>query len=123
METPSIKMIVVMTVSLLPFFVGGFYIVLRMLRVKEKAWQRSLLLAAIFTSLLLVIGLILNVALPVLSAWSPLLSVIIFVAIIPKYLTLRPWQAVAIPFGVYMFGHLGIALTLMAIFNAFAVKQ
>ncbi len=120
MEYDSVKTIITHSIASFPFYVGGFYGVLYLLGIKQDRLKRSLFLAAILMGLSLLINLFLRVVFPIIGGWSPIFISFAFAAILPKYLTLRPWLTVAIPFAVYMFGNIGIILTLMAIFNLFA---
>ncbi|GLP98634.1 hypothetical protein GCM10007891_04880 [Methylophaga thalassica] len=120
MDVLSHKQLLIATISLFPYSIVGFYVVLRLLNVKEELLKRSVFLSLLFTGLLLFIRVSLALTIPILSGWATVITAVAFALIIPKYLTLKNWQAIAIPFGVYVFAHLFLALTLMAVFNLVA---
>lgn len=122
MEIHSLKYWILASLGQFPFFVLGFFITLKMLGVTDKVLKRSSFLSLLFVGLLVIIGGVLSLLIPILIGWTPLLAAIAFILLIPRYLTLKNWQAIVIPFGIYMFGNLGLVVILMGIFNLFATK-
>jgi hypothetical protein len=120
MDLQTLKLTIISALGQYPFFVLGFYIILKMLGISDSLFKRSLFLSSLYAGLLIVIAVLLFILIPILSNWTPLLAAIAFVVIIPKYLILKNWQAITIPLGIYMFGNLGVAFTLMLIFKIFA---
>ena len=120
MDLQTLKLTIISAIGQYPFFVLGFYIILKMLGVSDSLFKRSLFRSSLYAGLLIVIALLLFILVPILINWTPLLATIAFVVIIPRYLILKNWQAVIIPFGIYVFGNLGVALILMLIFEIYA---